>query len=188
MLSYFFIPDSISADYIKKEKCNIENNKVSEPNTTNKKKILNINKIGINVKTDMKNDLEYVNKSKKLEALLGNIKSKKSKNSDICVNKNQSKENKKLDGNKNDIIFKTNFDKSQNENESKESNLKVKTIENIGLDNVFENTHTVRDSSSPIYIELNSDETDQEDSMNVSLDDNTLFFLENIEIPIVNKS
>ncbi|CAF4913900.1 unnamed protein product [Pieris macdunnoughi] len=203
--------DPISVEYIvKKEKLNVEDDKKEKLNVEDDQKHLKnvmnnikenlIEETNTSVHKNIKNDVKYVNKSKNLETLLGNIKNKKHKNLNVCdririnefnINNNELKENNEVS--ENAETMKTDVDnKSKNEikpiiNELKLSNLED-SVENIEeIENLSENTFTVSDRSSPLCIELNSDETDHEDPMNVSLDDGSLFFLENIEIPIVNE-
>ncbi|CAH4033123.1 unnamed protein product [Pieris brassicae] len=192
--------DPISVEYIlKKESRNMEDDqKVSKIEMNNIKENV-IEENFTSVHKDIKNDVKYVNKSKNLETLLGYIKNKKHTISNVCdsiqknefsINKNELKENNEVS--ETAETMKTDVDnKSKNEikpiNELKLSNLGDST-ENINvIENLSENTFTVRNRKSSLCVELNSDETDHEDLMNVSLDDRSLYFLENIEIPIVNE-
>ncbi|XP_047523042.1 uncharacterized protein LOC125061595 [Pieris napi] len=192
--------EKLNVEDDKKEKLKMEDDQKDLKNVMNNIKENLIEEPNTSVHKNIKNDVKYVNKSKNLEVLLGNIKNKKHKNLNVCdkirinefnINNNKLKENNEVS--ENAETMKTDVDnKSKNEikpiiNELKPSNLED-SVENIKeIENLSENTFTVSDRSSPLCIELNSDETDHEDPMNVSLDDGSLFFLENIEIPIVNE-
>ncbi|XP_022123343.2 uncharacterized protein LOC110998855 [Pieris rapae] len=186
--------DPISVEYkVKKEKPSREDNQKVKKIEMNITKENFIEENNTSVRKDNKNNGKFVNKSKNLETLLGYIKNRKHKSANVCdsirknelsININELKENNEVS--ENDKVMKNDFD-DKSKNEIKPIINELNLEKSIKIDNLSENAIKVTERRSPLCIDLNSDETDHEDLMNVSLDDHSLFFLENIEIPIVNE-